>query len=120
MDLKKPLAALALVGTVALGGAGLAGAQEATPDTGTPSGQFTITVDCGKATDRLHQAEARVQKAHDRIGELTTRRDTLQDEGKTQRADRLTKLIDRANDRVGRVETRLQHLEGELSQHCPA
>lgn len=120
MDVKKAIATLSLAGVLAVGGAGIAGAQTADPPSSTSGTAGTITVDCAKVEQRIDTVQTHLDHLKDRVAQATARRDQLVQEGKTVRADRLTTLIDRANDRIGKVEARLQKVEQRVHDACPS
>jgi len=119
MNFRKPLAALALAGALAVGYAGVAGAQTpapAAPSTPTTQSQHHFT--CEGAKDRLAKLQKRDDEIKAHIAKAEARRDQLVAEGKTDQAAALTKRIDAAKDRLGKVEARVEKVKDAVAKRC--
>ena len=87
MNMRKPLATLALAGALAVGYAGVAGAQTTTPTTpSAPTTQGQHHLNCDAAKDRFAKLEKRDDEVKARIAKAEARRDKLVAEGKTDQA----------------------------------
>jgi uncharacterized protein HemX len=117
--LTKTIAAVALTGALAVGAAGVAGAQEE-PSTDTGGATATFSVDCADAGAKLQKAEDRVAEARTRLDEARTRRDELAAEGRTVLADRLTTRIDRVERRLDWFQEHVDTWQEKLAEQCAA
>jgi chromosome segregation ATPase len=117
MNIRKPLAGMALVATLTVGGyAGIANAQTTTPTNPT---QQTPT-SCDKAHDHIAHLHSRIDTLKDHIAKAEARIDALRAAGHNERADKLAKHIEALKDRLAKLETRLAAVETRVDQHCPA
>ena len=114
MNIKKPLAGLAVAATLTLGFTGIAGAQTTSSSPAPTSHPIT----CEQAQDILARLHARDEQVKDRIAKAEARVDQLRAQGHEDRAETLQKRIDAAKDRLGKIEARVASFEQKVDQHC--
>jgi len=111
-------AGAALVGTLTLAPAAVAGAQ--TPRLTAATASQGTQSKCEKAEALLAEVQQHETKVNDRITALEARVARLRERGKDGRADVLQHRIDVLKDRVDHVEARVAKLEARIEAKCGA
>jgi hypothetical protein len=115
MKIRKSLAGLTLAGSLALGFAGVAGAQTSSDAPPAPKAR---TIDCTTAPDRLAKAHERLDAAKARIAKAEARIDQLRSNGHGDRADVLAARLAKANDKLAEMAARLDAVTAKVAAHC--
>jgi hypothetical protein len=115
MKIKKSLVGLAIAGSLAIGFAGVAGAQTSSGDLAAPA---TRTLNCETAPGRLAKAQERIDTANARFAKAEARIEQLRSNGHTERADKLAARIAQAEERLAKAETRLGEVTAKVAAHC--
>lgn len=114
------IAALTLLGTVAAGSLGIAGAAAASGgDGGGPTGDKAAKV-CANIDQIDDWMNSRIAEVQHRIEYFTTMRAKAEAAGRTNLVTRIDRALTRLNDRLTRLQNRLTQVDAWAAANCTA